>query len=67
MKHINHLESGLTEITQNSNLCNRKCLNVSVPQNTQKRGSELLSSVKTGRIVAHENLHVSNMRSLRIF
>ena len=49
------------------NLWNRKCLNVSVPQNTQKRGSELLTSLKRGRIVAHENLHVSDMRSLRTF
>ena len=31
---------------------------VSVRERRQKRGSEYLHSMKTGRIVAHENLHI---------
>ena len=31
------------------------------PKKGQKMGSELLTSVKTGRFVTHENLHVSDM------
>ena len=65
MKRINQLESGLTEITQNSNLRKSKYLIVSTPppppKKRQKKGSELLRPVKTGWIVAHENLHVSFM------
>ena len=35
---------------------------VSVRKKRQKRGSKESSSVKTGRIVAHENLHVSDLK-----
>ena len=61
-RFVKQLESGLTEITQFEFVEKRvsQC-SVSVRKKRQKRGSGYLSSVKTGRIVAPENLHVSEM------